>query len=155
MLTFVAFGALSFVTALSGTVFRPGLWYESLDKPQWQPPNWLFGPVWAILYVMIAIAGTMIWNAQPANLVLIMSVFGLQLALNAGWSAVFFGLKRMDLAFVEVLLLWSSIIATMIVFAPVDTRAAWLLVPYLAWVTFAAFLNFVMLRMNPQYASAT
>ena len=135
--------------ALSGAIFKPDEWYESLRKPVWNPPNWIFPIAWSGLYLMIAAAGWLVWEAAaPGNRLAPMTVYGVQLALNATWSAIFFGMKRMDLAFAELILLWLSIVATMVVFLPVSTLAVWLLVPYLAWVSFAGVLNVTIWRLN-------
>ncbi|SDF26940.1 MULTISPECIES: TspO/MBR family protein [Thalassobaculum] len=136
--------------ALTGVLFKPGQWYEQLAKPWWRPPNWLFGPAWTILYAMIAISGWLVWKASswPA-MAPALTIYGVQLLLNAGWSPLFFGLRRPDLAFYELLLLWTSILATIIAFLPISPLAAGLLVPYLAWVTFAGALNLSIVRLNP------
>lgn len=153
-------GLLGFVLAClavasSGAFFRPGAWYESLRKPWWRPPNWLFAPAWTVLYIMIAVSGWLVWRkAGFAGAALPLAVYGVQLLLNAAWSGFFFGLRRMDLALADVALLWLSILGLILLFAPIDGLAAWLLVPYLAWVSFAAFLNWTMLRLNPQAAAA-
>src|SRR5579875_920782 len=98
VLSLLPFLAVCFVTALSGAVFRPGEWYESLSKPSWRPPNWLFGPAWAVLYVCIACSGWLVWGAAGIGAETALIIYGVQLLLNAGWSAVFFGLRRPDLA---------------------------------------------------------
>lgn len=141
-----AFLGANFVAALSGAVFRPGEWYASLAKPAWRPPDWLFGPAWAFLYVAIAVAGWLAWSAGESSTPLI--VYAISLVFNAGWSGIFFGLRRMDWAFVWIVGLWLSIAAMIAVFAPVSSTAAWLLVPYLAWVSFAGALNWKVWRMN-------
>jgi translocator protein len=139
--------------AASGALFRPGAWYETLRKPWWRPPNWLFGPAWTVLYLMIAVSGWLVWRtAGLAGAALPLGVYALHLAVNAAWSWLFFGLRRMDLALADVILLWLSIVLMMALFAPISATAAWLLAPYLAWVSFAAFLNFTMLRLNPRTA---
>lgn len=146
----LAFCAANFVAAMSGGIFRPGAWYKSLNKPSWQPPDWLFAPVWFVLYGMIAAAGWMVWETAGWNgAMLAMTLYAVQLVLNALWSAIFFGMRRMDLALIEVAALWLSIAATIAAFWPIDTTAAYLMMPYLAWVSFAAFLNFTMVRLNP------
>jgi benzodiazapine receptor len=138
-----------FLAALTGAWFRPGEWYERLKKPSWRPPNRLFAPVWTILYVMIAVAGWLIWReAGFAGAGLALAVYALQLVLNAAWTPLFFGLHRPDLGFVLIVLIWISIIATIVLFYPIDVEAALLLVPYLAWVTFATALNFAIWRLN-------
>ena len=143
------FLAACFVAALSGVLFRPGAWYEHLAKPRWRPPNWLFGPAWTVLYVCIAVSGWLVWRrAGLFGAPLAMGVYAVQLLLNAGWSACSFGLRRLDIAFAELVLLWLSIAATIAGFSPVSTLAAVLLMPYLAWVTFAGALNFTLWHMN-------
>ena len=138
-----------FVAALSGALFRPGRWYEGLKKPSWRPPNWLFAPAWTLLYAMIAIAGWLVWREHGfAGAPVALALWALQLALNAAWSGLFFGLRRMDLALAELVALWLAIAATIAAFAPLQATAAWLMAPYLAWVTFAGVLNFAMWRLN-------
>lgn len=148
-LSLLVFCVVSFLAAMSGGIFRPGRWYWNLNKPSWQPPDWLFAPVWMVLYGMIAVAGWLVWEASNGSAVLAMALYGIQLVLNAGWSAIFFGMRRIDLALVEVAFLWLSIAVTMIAFWPISQTAALLLIPYLAWVSFAAFLNYTVLRLNP------
>jgi tryptophan-rich sensory protein len=145
----VGFFLACFAAATTGAFFQPGPWYERLAKPWWRPPNWLFPPAWSLLYCTIAVSGWLVWRAAgPAGAPVALGVYAAQLTLNAGWSALFFGLRRPDLAFGEVVLLWLSILATILVFYPIHHGAAWLLVPYLCWVTFAACLNFAIWRMN-------
>jgi tryptophan-rich sensory protein len=146
----LAFIGLCFLTALSGAFFTPGEWYRGLAKPSWNPPDWAFAPAWTVLYIMIAVSGWLVWReAGIAGAALPLAVYVVQLLFNAGWSAVFFGMRRPDLAFLEVIGLWLSILATIIVFLPISRMAALLLLPYLAWVTFAATLNFTIWRLNP------
>lgn len=149
----LVFIAACTAAALTGVFFKPGQWYEHLAKPPWRPPNWLFGPAWTILYAMIAISGWMVWKASSWPAVApAMAVYGLQLVLNAGWTPLFFGLRRPDLAFYELLLLWASILATILTFLPISEFAALLLVPYLCWVTFAGALNRSIVLRNPDLA---
>lgn len=135
--------------ASTGAIFRPGDWYESLAKPKWRPPNWLFGPVWMVLYAMIAVSGWFVWEkagiagATPALL-----LYAVQLVLNALWSMIFFGLRRIGLALAEMGVLWIAIAATIIAFYPIDETAAWLLIPYIVWVSIAFTLNLSIWRMN-------
>ena len=139
-----------FLTACSGAFFRPGQWYDDLAKPSWQPPKWLFAPAWSILFITIAIAGWMVWRkAGFAGATLALTFYALQLVVNAIWSGLFFGMRRMDLAFVDVVLLWLLIVATIVAFRDVDPDAAWLMLPYLCWVSFASVLNFTVWRLNP------
>jgi tryptophan-rich sensory protein len=144
----LAFLAASFAAASSGALFRPGAWYEALRKPSWTPPNWAFPVVWSILYVTIALSGWLVWSAAGATAWPALALFAAQLVLNAGWSALFFGARRLDWAMAEVAALWASIAAVIAAFAPHSQAAALLLAPYLAWVTVAAFLNYRLLRLN-------
>jgi len=153
MISWFAFVALCFAAAMSGALFKPGAWHAALAKPRWHPPNWLFGPAWAVLYLMIATAGWLVWHSAGWSPALV--AWGVQLVLNAAWSWLFFGLRRPDLAFAEVILLWLSILACVLLFVPVSQLAAALMLPYLAWVAFAAALNFAMWRLNggrPRFA---
>ena len=137
--------------ASTGALFPPDEWYQALRKPSWCPPNWLFGPAWTVLYLMIAVSGWLVWRkAGLAGAAGAFAIYALQLVLNGAWSGIFFGLRRMDLALAELVLLWLAILATIVAFAAHDTLAAWLLVPYLAWVSFAGALNAALLRMNPR-----
>lgn len=140
---------LCFAAASLGALFMPGEWYAALNKPAWNPPGWIFGPVWTALYAMMAVAAWMVWQgggfaAQRRPL----GLFLAQLALNALWTPLFFGLHQTGLAFAEIILLWLAILATMLAFRPVSRAATWLLVPYLAWVSFAAVLNGTLWRLN-------
>ena len=140
------FFALVVATALSGVFFTPGAWYEGLKKPWWRPPNWLFGPAWGVLFIMIAISGWLVWREVGFGLA--MALYALQLVLNFLWSALFFGMKRPDYALYDLMALWVAILACIIVFAPISTWGMALMIPYLAWVTFAGYLNYVMLQLN-------
>ena len=148
-LALVGWLLVCFAAAAMGGLFMPGEWYAALKKPAWNPPAWVFGPVWTALYTMMAVAAWLVWRrdgfkAQRRPL----GVFIVQLVLNAAWTPLFFGLHRPDLAFGEILLLWVAIGTTITVFRPVSRAAAWLLAPYLAWVSFAATLNFTLWRLN-------
>ena len=139
-----------FVAAGIGSLYTtpaiPG-WYASLQKPAWNPPNWVFGPVWTLLYLMMAVAAWLVWRERGfAGGAL--ALFAVQLALNALWSIVFFGWKRPGLALVEIFFLWAAIFATMLSFWRVSHAAGWLMWPYLLWVTFAGFLNLAIWRLN-------
>lgn len=140
---------LSFSAAAFGARFAPGEWYLALRKPPWNPPGWIFGPVWTLLYAAMAVAAWRVWRAgsaaesRPA-----LAAWAVQLALNAAWSFLFFGLHEPGLAFAEILALWAAILATTVLFFRRDRAAGWLMVPYLAWVSFAAVLNFVLWRLN-------
>ena len=146
-LALVGFVLAALAAASSGAIFKPGDWYRTLRKPGWTPKPWVFPVVWTPLYMAIAVSGWLAWRGAglfvPAFL-----AYGVQLLLNAGWSALFFGLRRPDLAFADIVLLWLSIAATIAGFAPISAAAAWLLAPYLAWVTIAAALNLTVWRLN-------
>ncbi len=146
-LALAGFLAASFAAASSGAVFKPDDWYVALRKPGWTPKPWVFPVVWTPLYLMMALAGWLAWR-QSGLFTLPFAFYAAQMVLNAAWSAVFFGLRRPDLAFAELLLLWLSILATLLGFAPLSAAAAWLLAPYLLWVTIAGALNASVWRLN-------
>ena len=125
------------------------IWYAALDKPSFNPPGWIFGPVWITLYIMMGISFYLIWikNDLP-NFGLITSVFILQLALNAFWSIIFFGLHSPFYALVEIVSLWISILICIILFYKVSKISAYLMIPYLLWVSFASILNFYIWKLN-------
>jgi translocator protein len=120
--------------------------YGQLEQPAWAPPSWLFGPVWTVLYVMIAISGWLVW--QRVGLGKAMGVFAAQLVLNVLWTPIFFGAEMFALAFVDIVALWVLIGLTIYQFAKVSRLAAALLVPYWAWVTFASALNYAIWQLN-------
>jgi tryptophan-rich sensory protein len=153
LLMLVAFIIANTGAAATGALFRTGEWYRQLDKPSWRPPDWLFAPVWTALYAMIALSGWLVWRqAGLAGAALPLTVYALQLILNALWTPIFFGLRRPDLALIEIVMVWGSILATIVLFHSVSPTAAWLLVPYLAWVSFASALNFSIWWRNPASA---
>lgn len=140
---------LCFGAASLGAVFMPDEWYASLKKPSWNPPGWVFGPVWTALYTMMAVAAWLVWKRGGfTEQRRALTLFLVQLALNAVWTPLFFGLHRPDVAFAEILLLWLAIAWTVMSFWPVHRAAAGLLCPYLAWVSFAAVLNGTLWRLN-------
>jgi benzodiazapine receptor len=149
-LSLVVFIVLVVATASTGILFQPGAWYEGLSKPGWTPPNWLFGPVWSVLYLMIAVAGWLVWRIEGAGLAMLLWLA--QLVLNGMWSWLFFGRRRMDLAFVDVVALWLTIAGFILAAWPVSGMAALLFVPYLVWVTIAGALNRAVWRLNPTHA---
>jgi len=148
-LALIGWLALCFGAAAFGVLFGPGAWYANLRKPSWNPPNWVFGPVWTTLYVMMAVAAWRVWRlGGDGGRRTALGLFLAQLALNAAWTPLFFGLRQPGLAFAEILLLWLAIGATTTTFFKRDRVAAWLMIPYLAWVSFAAVLNAVLWRLN-------
>ncbi len=149
LLALLGWLVLCFAAAGVGGFFPPGEWYASLKKPTWNPPGSVFGPVWMALYTMMAVAAWLVWRqggfaVQRRPL----TIFLLQLALNAAWSPLFFGLRWPGAAGVEIVALWLAIGATLWSFRPVSPVAACLLAPYLVWVSFAAVLNFTLWRLN-------
>ena len=136
-------GALTTQTGLS-------TWYTGLEKPSFNPPGWVFGPVWTLLYTLMGIAVWRVWRRGPgvpgvrAGVVL----FAVQLLLNAAWSPVFFGAERIDIALGIIAALWAVLVATTVVFFKVDRPAGWMLVPYILWVSFATVLNASLLSLN-------
>ncbi len=147
-LSLLVFVGACVAAASSGAFFRPGQWYRRLDKPAWRPPDWLFGPVWFVLYAMIAVSGWIVWKVAGSAAWLALTFYAVQLGLNALWSGIFFGLKRIGLALLEMGAMWLAIVATIAAFWPIHRGAALLLVPYLLWVSFAFVLNLAIWRRN-------
>ncbi len=143
--------ALTLAAATTGGIFKPGPFYDSLEKPSWTPPDWAFPVVWSILYVMIAIAGWMVWEVRGFSMV--MGVWAAQLVLNALWSYLAFGQRRFDWAFYEVVLLWLSVALFIVLAWPASPMAALLFLPYLVWVSLAAVLNYSVWSLNPKRAA--
>ena len=144
--------ALTFLAAAIGAVAsaQAGAFYGQLVRPSWAPPGWLFGPVWSALYVLMAVAAWLVWRQSSRRRVAIaLGLFVVQLAANALWSWLFFVWNQGAWAFVEVLLLWVLIALTVASFFRLSVLAAALLLPYLAWVTFAAALTWATWRLNP------
>ena len=145
-LSLIPFVLLVMVAAGSGAVFQTGPWYEALNKPVWTPPNWLFPVAWTVLYFMIAIAGWLAWKADGIGPAVI--VWGAGLVLNALWSYFMFGRHDIALALVDVTGLWIATALFIGLTWTVAPTAAYLFVPYLVWVSFAAALNFEVWRLN-------
>lgn len=140
---------LSFLPSITGAIWSPGEWYAQLQKPSWNPPSWIFGPVWTTLYLLMGIAAWLVWRQggfETARGALLL--FLAQLALNALWTPVFFGLHQPGAGFVVIVLLWLAIVATIRAFVRFSRTSAALLSPYLLWVSFAAVLNFTVWRLN-------
>lgn len=137
-------GAASF-----GAFFEPGDWYAGLTKPSWTPPNWLFSPVWTFLYVLIAIAGWLVWRCTvSAQRNRALALWGVQLALNASWSWVMFGLHQIGAAVVIIIALWLTILAFAVTAWRISETASALFVPYLGWVSYATALNIAVWWLN-------
>lgn len=148
-LAFVGWLVLTFLAPAAGAWMTSPAWYAALNKPAWSPPGWLFGPVWTLLYVLMAVAAWLVWREGGwARQRRALALYCGQLVLNAAWTPLFFGLRQPGWALIEIVLLWVAILATLVAFARVRRPAAWLLAPYLGWVSFAAFLNFTLWRLN-------
>jgi translocator protein len=151
-ISLVPFVVICFAAAGIGSLFTSrsvNTWYTQLRRPVWTPPNWIFGPVWTTLYLLMAISAWLVWRSTEwPSARFALSLFAIQLVLNTLWSVVFFGLRKIGLAFGEILLLWMMIVATAVAFLPLSLLAAWLLIPYLAWVFFASYLNFRIWQLN-------
>jgi tryptophan-rich sensory protein len=143
------------VAGLGASATDIGPWYAALHKPSWQPPDWLFGPVWTLIYALTALAGIMAWRAAPSGRARsrILVLFAANALLNVLWSELFFHFRRPDLALMETVVFWASIIVLMAAVWPFSRPAAWVLVPYLAWVTFASVLNLVVVRLNAPFGA--
>ncbi len=142
------FVAVCEAAGLLGTAFTISAipaWYSLLDKPAFSPPNWVFGPVWTILYALMGIAAFLVWRRAGAGALV---PFWVQLALNALWTPVFFGLRSPLMGLVVIALMWLAIVWTIAKFWPVSRPAALLLLPYLAWVSFASALNLAIYLLN-------
>ncbi len=141
---------VTFAAAAAGGFFLPGEWYAQLQKPAWNPPNWIFGPVWTVLYAIMAVAAWLVWmRGGFAGRRAALALFLAQLLFNALWSPLFFGLHRPGIALADLLLLWLALFATVAVFWKVHRVAGGMLLPYLAWVSFAGALNFAIWKLNP------
>ena len=142
--------AVTFAAAWIGSRFQPGEWYSGLIKPALTPPGWVFGPVWTLLYAIMAVAAWLVWCRHGlANAIGPLGLFLGQLALNALWSYLFFGLQHPGLALLDIVFLWLVILATVKAFWRSHRPAGLLLLPYLFWVSFATYLNFQFWRLNP------
>lgn len=141
------------VLGAGGALTEIGPWYANLRKPSWQPPNWLFAPAWSVIGIMTGWAAVDAWNAAQTSggRLTVILLFALNGALNIGWSLLFFKLHRPDWSLIEVVPLWLSIAALAAAFFPFSQQASLLLLPYLVWVAFAAFLNLTVVRLNAPF----
>jgi tryptophan-rich sensory protein len=142
---------------IGGLNTEVGEWYESLRFPSWRPPNWLFGPAWSVIFLLVATGGVMAWERAPDSssrkwLLILLAING---ALNILWSPLFFKLRRPDWAFIELLSFWASIVALLIHIGGISTLAGCMIVPYLAWVTFAGYLNWRIVQLNKPFGGAS
>lgn len=140
---------LSFIVASFGALFQTGEWYLTIAKPSWTPPGWIFGPVWTLLYIAMAVAAWLVWleGGWKANRSAL-SLYVVQLVFNAAWSWLFFGVHTIGGALIDIVILWLLILATLILFRRRRPAAGLLLVPYALWVGFATALNFQIWRLN-------
>ena len=136
-----------------GLLTTIGPWYRNLRKPSWQPPDWAFGPAWTLILGMAAAAGVLAWEgaADAAGRTEVAVLFAINGALHLLWSPLFFKWRRPDWALIEVVFLWLSLVALLIGLRPYSITASWLILPYLAWVTFAAWLNLAIVRLNAPF----
>ena len=152
-----AAAALALATgALGAWVTVLGPWYYQLHFPSWKPPDWLFGPAWTLIFSLAAMAGVLAWRGARTlrDRAWILGLFAVNINLNVLWSGLFFRLQRPDFALVEVAFLWLSIVALIVVLRRHSSTASWLLVPYLIWVSYAAALNFAVVRLNTPFTGA-
>ena len=153
VLGLIAWFAISFVAAAIGSIasLHAGEFYAHLVRPVWAPPGWLFGPVWTVLYALMAIAAWLVWRTNRSQATqCALRLFLIQLALNALWSWLFFSWHLGAFAFMDILILWAMIIGTLIAFRRIRPLAGALLLPYLMWVSFAVGLNYAVWQLNPQ-----
>ena len=140
------------VGAVAGMFTASGIsgWFQTIEKPAWQPPNWVFGPVWTVLYLMMGIALFLIWKKEAPKTIkrMAITVWIIQLVFNFFWSFIFFQKHQLDWALGEILVLWFFILLTILFFARISKTAAWLMVPYISWVSFASLLTFTIYELN-------
>ena len=143
--------AVTLAVGFIGSIFTtPSIatWYTTINKPSFNPPNWIFGPVWTCLFILMGISFYLIWQRRLTTKAL--AIFTLQLILNVLWSVLFFYLKSPSLAFIEIIFLWATILANIVIFYSISKTAGLLLVPYILWVSFASFLNYMIISLNPK-----
>ncbi len=150
VLLFLIFLAATFGAAATGAIFPPGAWYQSLEKPSWTPPNWVFPVMWTSIYLLISFAAARV--AVMEGSAYAMGFWAAQIAFNALWTPVFFGLRRLKGALIVMGCLWVSVLGCVITHWQLDLWAGLAMLPYLAWVTTAAALNLSVARMNPDVA---
>jgi tryptophan-rich sensory protein len=150
----IAAAAAIFVGTLGGLLTDTGPWYQGLRKPSWQPPDWLFGPAWTVIFALATMSAIHAWRGarSGAQRGAVIALFALNGCLNVLWTTLFFVAQRPDRALIEVGLLWLSVLAPIAVFWRWSRTASYYLVPYLAWVAFAAYLNWTVVRLNTPFA---
>ena len=147
---YVTGGCAVALLAVGGLATPIGAWYNNLRKPSWQPPGWAFGPAWTLILGLAAWSAAIAWTAAPdgAARTSIIILFSVNALCHFLWSPLFFAFRRPDWALGEVVFLWASLVALLVGLWPISTFAAWLIVPYFLWVSFAAFLNWTIVRLN-------
>jgi tryptophan-rich sensory protein len=152
MKLFISIAITLLVGAIAGYFTTSGVngWYAVANKPSFNPPNWLFAPVWTALYIMMGIALYLVWSKDTSKDIkqTALVLFGVQLALNFAWSFIFFYAKQPGWAFIEIIMMWVAILLTIWWFGKISPLSAWLLVPYISWVSFASLLNFYIWKLN-------
>jgi len=150
----IAAAVAIFIAGLGGTLTDTGPWYQGLRKPPWQPPDWLFGPAWTVIFALATVSAVYAWRSAGSRVQResVIGLFAVNGFLNVLWSILFFALRRPDWALIEVVFLWLSILLPVAVFWRRARPASLYLLPYLAWVSFAAFLNFSVVRLNAPFA---
>jgi len=145
----VGWVAVCFIPSATAVFIQPGAWYEALDKPAWTPPSWVFGPVWTVLYILMGVATWRVWvrhGFEKARSELVF--FLVHLLFNAAWTWLFFGLQLLVVSAIEIVVLWAMIVALTVLFWRRDHAAGMLLLPYLAWVSYAVTLNIGFAVLN-------
>ena len=142
------------VAAAGGIATKTDDWYRSLRVPAWKPPDWAFGPIWAVIFALTASSGVLAWTSDPGARPLLALAFAANGLLNIAWSVVFFRVRRPDWALGEIALLWLSVAALMLVVGRASPFAGWLNLPYLLWVSTAAYLNLRIVQLNPRRSLA-
>lgn len=139
------------------TISAIPLWYENITKPALNPPAWVFGPVWMVLYFMMGVAAFLVWRKglDKRGVKIALIFFDLQLILNVFWSVIFFGFRNPGGAFIEIIFLWLAIFTVIILFSKISYLASWLLFPYIVWVGFAGYLNFSIWQLSKNYTEIT
>lgn len=138
---------------LGGTLTDTGPWYQNLNKPSWQPPDWLFGPAWTVIFALVVVSAVSAWRhaADKGQREWVVGLFAINGFFNVLWSTLFFALKRPDWALIEVCFLWLAILLPILVFWRISRTASLALLPYLLWVSFAAYLNWTVVRLNSPF----
>jgi translocator protein len=149
MVSLIVFGIVVFAIAYGGSRFKPDAWHAALAKPAWNPPDWVFAPVWTVLYVAIAVAGWLVWRTAGNEWSPALTFWSLQLASNGAWTWLFFGRHRIDLALIDIGVTLIFIVGFMMVASSLSPVASVLFLPYAAWTLFAGALNAAIWRLNP------